>query len=110
MILAESFFFMETVIVEDLDIYDGEPLIHIRQDKKGRSYYCHCYRWELSESYYIMVPVSKDELARIKNGEVELRPLLQREGNYLLRWGEKEMVARLKEVNGDYLPEPGITY
>ena len=100
----------EDSIIEIINEYDCEPLIHIRQDENNRKYWCHAVDFLPTETIYVMVQVSDEDIGVIKEGQIDLRTILERSERYLLLWG-KEITIRPcgeHEIADDCLPKPGV--
>lgn len=96
--------------IEVIDMYDGEALIHIREDDAGQRYYCHALYWDLVSTTYIMVPVSDGDIVEIKDNKLDLRTVIDRRPAFLLSCGRSDAITECVDpLPEDCLPKSGVT-
>jgi hypothetical protein len=100
---------VKTEIIAEVDVYDGWPMIHIRQDDNGQKYYCHCFDQDGLKYSYVMVPVSDFDIEAVTTGAVTIRSILDRETRYLLEMDHEDYVSPHPEpFPEDWLPKPDV--
>ena len=97
---------MNYKVIQELECYDCEPLIHIREDDYGQKYYCH---WLDIPHRYAMVPLSEDQYKNLHT--LELKSLLQDSVvKYIFDYDKEEItLTPVNKFDEDGLPKEGIT-